>query len=277
MAFRPLGDRVDIRSPLSVATVKAALQKGMKPWFDSRRGPRGWMLGGLLCLWLDPYDRSGPMLLAVIRQDESGTRVTGRGGSDLNGTLYIGILGTIFVSMMLIGAPPERGLWAMTGAIFALVVVSFWIAHRYRRDADPLVRFVARSLEAIEPVASTPLPGLTLSVDGSSSVSTVSTDLLSHSLAELGPAGTLVLVAADEMYIQTLMFHGLFAIEKRDGDADRHFELVRDPAMEGRQFVSLEVANAVFLAHVRGDNPPRGHVWRKVDVGMPSNLLSSFG
>jgi hypothetical protein len=81
MAFQPFGYRFDL-----------AIRAKRKGWFASKTGARGWMIGPLLCLWWDPYDKQGPMLIGWLSEDGFGTRIIGRAGSDLNGMLLFVVI-----------------------------------------------------------------------------------------------------------------------------------------------------------------------------------------
>ena len=92
MAFQPFGYRFEVRSPSLPSDAKAAIRSRKKAWFDPKSGARGWVAGPFICLWFSAFDKHGPMLFGMITQDNMGTRVRGRAGSDLNGVLMFSLL-----------------------------------------------------------------------------------------------------------------------------------------------------------------------------------------
>jgi len=79
-----------------------------------------------------------------------------------------------------------------------------------------------------------------------------------------------ILESADEAYLQTLgCGHGLYKVEMRDGDWQRHFAAVRsDDAARNPPpgIFSLDEVLALFLAYWSGGAIPEGVKWKPIRV-----------
>jgi hypothetical protein len=150
MAFQPFGYPIDLSSTAKVSDVKAAIRKRWKSWFSMTKGARGWILGPAICLWHDGYDKNGPMLIGWISRDASGTRIRGRAGSDLNGMIAAMVYMPFLIVM---GCLVISDGHLRQGAFFLAIVAvfgpfAFWMAHKDRKDALPLVQFLETCLAA---------------------------------------------------------------------------------------------------------------------------------
>ncbi|AOL93533.1 hypothetical protein [Porphyrobacter sp. LM 6] len=150
MAFQPFGFRFEISSSLPTAKAKAAIRSKKTSIFDAKNGARGWIAGPFICLWFSAFDRYGPMLFGLISADNFGTRVRGRAGSDLNGvlmfTLLIPLMAWVVYKMISEGQATGRQL-VVIGLVFLVGgPLIYWSAHRERKDAEPLVRFLRKTL-----------------------------------------------------------------------------------------------------------------------------------
>lgn len=151
MEFQPFGFSFEISSNLPPAKAKAAIRSKKTNLFDAKSGARGWIAGPFLCLWFSAFDRYGPMLFGLISSDNSGTRVRGRAGSDLNGvlmfTLLIPLMALIVFEMISGGQATGQQL-AVIGLVFLVGgPLIYWSAHKERKDAEPLVRFLRKTLD----------------------------------------------------------------------------------------------------------------------------------
>jgi len=151
MAFQPFGYRFEVRSHLSPEEAKAAIRTHKQVLFDAVSGPRGWLIGPFVCLWMYDFLRTGPMLIGRIQQREGGSRIRGRAGSDLNGTAYMAVLGALLpiIAFQIVrqGDPAafKSALYFLVPSAVLLVLI-FLSAHRDRAEADPLVDFLERTL-----------------------------------------------------------------------------------------------------------------------------------
>ena len=150
MPFQPLGYRFEIDSPMNPASAIAAIRRKKKGWFAISDGPRGWILGPFLCLWNSAFDRYGPMVFARITANGLGTKIVGRAGADLNGTLMFLLLtplmGWSTFKMIEQGQGSIRA-FTVIAIIFGLgLPITLWINHKDRSDADPIVRFIGRAV-----------------------------------------------------------------------------------------------------------------------------------
>lgn len=146
MAFQPFGFPFKIDSPLQQSDLKAAIRSGKRPIFDQANGARGWVLGPLICLWLSAYDPQGPMLLGWISQSQSGSRVVGRAGSDLNGLLMLVATMPVMafaVCGMAFGGGYPVGRIVIVSVVYILICATVLVSkHIFRTEAKPLVDFL---------------------------------------------------------------------------------------------------------------------------------------
>lgn len=231
MVFRPFGDPIDLWSVASPATIKQRIRSRKKGWFDPKPGARGWIVGPILCLWHSPYDRNGPMLIALLRAEGMGTRIMGRAGSDLNGVaMLIALSGLMaWLAWKMVGQEGLTPGVISMAAIFLLGVPAMLIwAHKDRRSAAPLVRFLQKTVGYESGVS--PMEALQLSarrairfeIDGEEQAEPLSSATLRTALEELGAKQHLALVASSETYTQVMFDRGDFIVERRDGGAESH-------------------------------------------------------
>jgi hypothetical protein len=150
MAFQPFGYPFDLSSTASVSDAKVAIRKRWKSWFSMPNGARGWMVGPVICLWHEANSTHGPMLLGWISPDGSGTRIRGRAGSDLNGTIAMAFYMPFLIAvgcLLVVGGDVRPGALVLAMAV-VLGPLGFWMAHRNRKEAEPLVQFLEGSLAA---------------------------------------------------------------------------------------------------------------------------------
>ncbi len=282
--FQPFGYRFEVGSPLPPARVKAALRSRMKGWFDASPGARGWIVGPFMCLWLSAFDRRGPMLLAAIGRGDLGTRVSGRAGSDLNGlAAYALLLPVLAFSLYMMMATGEDSLQTViiVSAVLLFSPLVFWWSHKDRRQADPLVRFVEEAvaradvLGSEEAVARAEAAGSTESTELAASRTLILTtsgadhriaatrEEIREALLACGDGDFVILSAADEIYIQTAFADGGYVLERRDGDAQAHFQAVRSDDQSATTFALEEVEEA-FLAWAEDTPAPDWLVWEPV-------------
>lgn len=276
MAFQPFGYPFDIRSPLSPPDLKKSIRSRSKGWFDMKDGARGWVVGPVVCLWFSAFDRNGPMLIGWISRKTWETRIVGRAGSDLDGLLLLVTI-TPFVVFSLfmwasIGGGRSLEVAAFAG-LFALIwVVALWATHHFRREAEPLVRFLRDAAtksnppRQTQPAAGSTYSGLVLTVNDEDHAGDVTSDTIHEALLGIGLDGFAVLASASEIYLQTAWQDGGFIIEMRDGDEARHFRAARSDKPvkskdQSRLTFTFEEVLAVFLAYASGTPMPASVAW----------------
>lgn len=253
MAFQPFGIPFEIQSPLSAAEAKAVIRSQMKTWRDPKNGARGLIVGPVLCLWFNPSDRHGPMLIGLISQKIFGTRVRGWAGYNLKGVLlftaFALLIGLVFVLMILQGSESPAVLLGCAAIFLVIGLIIYWSANKEKRHAEPLIRFLdnaitisgrKRHVEAIASVTTT--RALTLNVSGDDITQSATLDSIQDALLQLGADDFAILSSNEESYIQTAWRDGSYVIEMRDGDAQRHFQAVRC----GARFATAEAPNTLF-------------------------------
>lgn len=277
MAFQPFGYPFDISSPLSPSDLRKSIRFRSKDWFDMKDGARGWVAGPVVCLWFSAFDRHGPMLLGWISRNTWGTRIAGRAGSDLNGLLLLVALTPLMVFCLFMVAS-TGGSRSLEGAVFAggfyalICVIVLWAKHMFRREAEPLVRFLrdaatkSSPARQVQPTAGANFSGLVLTVSGKDRAGDVTPDTIHEALLGIGLDGFAVLASAPEIYLQTAWQDGGFIIEMRDGDEARHFRAARSDRPVGskdrsRLTFTFEEVLAVFIAYASGTPTPASVTW----------------
>lgn len=274
MAFLPFGNPFDISSPLSVSDLRKSIRSRSKGWFDMQDGARGWVVGPVVCLWFSAFDRHGPMLLGWISRNTGETRIDGRAGSDLNGLLLLAALTPLMVFCLIM--IPLTGGSVFIGGIWALIcVMVLWAKHLFRREAEPLVRFLRDAAtksspsRQARPTAGANFSGLVLTVNGEDHAGDVTPDTIHEALLGIGPEGFAVLASAPEIYLQTAWQDGGFIIEMRDGDEARHFRAARSGRPvhskdRSRLTFTFEEVLAVFIAYASGTPKPASIAWESM-------------
>jgi hypothetical protein len=275
VTFQPFGYRFEVVSFSPPAAVRAAIRSRAKPWFDLKDGARGWIVGPFICLWFSAVRRGGPILVGRIARHGTGTRIAGRAGCAL---AYAAIACAVlaFAPWLLWrelgrGADPATAA-VLTGLGVAAQLLILWIGHRFRREAEPLVRFLRDTLTP--PDRSLPRPsfdagelkGVILDVGGTPHQGPVTTETLHQALSEMGEDDFVILSSAPETYIQTAIRDGDYVIEKRDGSGERHFAARRvGPAPEVREdLFSFDEVREIFLAYAAAAPMPPLVRWERM-------------
>lgn len=279
MPFEPFGCRFEAKSPRSPAEVKAVIRSRKKGWFEVKNGARGWIAGPFICLWFSAFDQHGPMLFGIISSDGAGTRVRGRAGSDLNGVVMFSLLIPLmtFITYKLIeeGSASLRQLLVIAAVFVIGGPVIYWSAHKDRREAEPLLRFIRDAAAASgrtlrrRSAAETISHGLTLSVGGEKLIGVVKPDAIHDALIGVGRGSFVILEAGPEAYIQTASRDGGYIIEKREGDRLKHFRAARrngNPMIAGRRsdIFDFEEVREIFMAYASAAPAPFFLTWERM-------------
>lgn len=261
MAFQPFGYYFEVRSPHPPSEVKAIIQSRKKGWFEPQDGARGWIIGPFICLWLSALKRQGPMLFGRISRDSFGTKISGRAGSDLNGLAASAVSIPILAVLLYLIVSAEDYTFqqvAILGGVLLLSPLIFWLAHKDRREAEPLVRFLrdavttqGRSLRAKSATVIIS-KAFSLEVAGETRKGPVTPDAVHDALLGMGAGDFVILASAPAMYIQAVFRDGGYIIERRDGDDQRHFEARRlstPSAGSSDSVFSFEEVRETFLAY----------------------------
>ena len=276
MAFQPFGYQFEVKSALAPSDLKAAIRARKKKWLDPKSGARGWIVGPFICLWFSVFDQHGPMLMGRISRDNLGARVTGRAGSDLNGVAMLGFLVPL-TAVVLYAMHADEGYTAsqiaVPGGIFvAIVLLVLWSKHVFRREAEPLIRFIndvarrpARASSA-RSTAATASKLFKLNVAGDDHEGPITPRVIHDAMLTVGAGDFVILSSAEETYIQTASSDGDgFILEKREGSAQLHFQANRrnglaTPTSDPVIFTFEEVSDA-FAAYASGAPMPGYLSW----------------
>jgi len=279
MAFQPFGYGFEIRSPKSPVAVKSAIRAKKVGWFEPKNGPRGWIAGPFMCLWNSAFDRHGPMVIAHIARDDHGSRIRGRAGSDLNGLVALTIMTPLMV-FLLLAMLAREGTTSLSFyflvAFFGLgIPATFWWAHADKREADPLVRFVRRTVEprTAESVAQaapeiTAAPAARLIDDNGKKLPATGEGV--RAAIEGFSVDSFVIVEREpDQYMQVLSRKDDYLLEKREGSADQHYQLVL-PKGELGEAVSYDQSEreliAIMTDYLYGRSESRPLHWKLTKV-----------
>jgi hypothetical protein len=221
------------------------------------------------------------MLFGVISGDGAGTRVRGRAGSDLNGvvafSLLIPLMTLLTYQLIAEGSASPRQLLGIAAALLIGGPVVYWVAHKDRRRAEPLVRFLSDSLTTSgrtlrrKSAAMTISQGFALNVGGEELAGPVKPASIHDALVGVGEGSFVVLESHPETYIQTASLNGGYIVEKRDGDSRAHFRAARrngiPAAAEGGKYIfEFEEVRDIFMAYATAAPMPNLVIWERLDL-----------
>lgn len=275
--IQPFGSGFSVNSPLSAKALTASLRSKLKPLFDMRSGPRGWIIGPLVCLWLSPYWTMGPGAIGLISRNGPASRIVGLAGFDPAGSAMLLIIALCAPLMIGLSGNAGFGFSMLALVLFpAGCVLIMWTRSRFHHEADPIVRFLetasrpaSRQTRASVDV---PLPrSLTLTVDGEEQSEFVSHREIEAALNGLRSDSFLILAEGPETYVQLLRVSDEFVIEKRDGDRDNHFQATHREAQARRSSTmgptfSTAEARTVLAAYASDTPMPSFLTWAKIRV-----------
>lgn len=281
MGFQPFGYRFEVTSNLNPANAKKAIRDKKTDIFDEKNGARGWVAGPFICLWFSAFDKYGPMLFGLISSHNFGVRVHGRAGSDLNGvlmfTLLMPLMAWLVFMMVSDGqASTEAVLWI--GAIFLVGgPLVYWSAHKEREDAEPLVRFLRKTLSPAPALsrsaidASDKSGNARLLLNGDHLQGQLSADAIENALMRVGNGDFLIIETSAHDYIQTLWREGAYILETRKGGPTQHYQAVRvgkpaDMAGNSDDHFTVEEIQEALMAYVSGLDMPSFFRWQPMDL-----------
>ncbi len=281
MGFQPFGYRFEVTSNLNPANAKKAIRAKKTDMFDMKNGARGWVAGPFICLWFSVFDRNGPMLFGLISAHKFGTRVHGRAGSDLNGVLMFTLLIPLtawLVFMMISEGQASEGELLLTGLIFLVGgPLFYWSAHKDRKDAEPLVRFLRKTLSPAAVFSSSAISptdeigNARLILNGDQLEGQVTSEAIENALMRVGNGDFLIIETDTQDYIQTVFQEDAFRLETRKGGPTQHYRAVRveKPAdVTGNaddRFTFEEIQQALIAYVSEGDTP--GFIrWQPMDL-----------
>lgn len=265
MAFQPFGYNFEITSSLTPTDARAAIRSKKTNILDAKNGARGWIVGPFICLWFSAFDRYGPMLFGLISADNSGTRVHGKAGSDLNGILLFTLLIPIMawlVFMMIAEGQESGGLLVIIALVFLVGgPLVYWSAHKQRKDADPLVRFLCRAIsKPTSKRASTAKEGLRLILNGDRFEEPVTQEAIQSAFLRVGSRDFLIIESDEQNYLQVACQDGEYVLEIRKGGQSEHYQAVRVASNELTQAdntLTYEEVSEALASYVSGQKLPK--------------------
>lgn len=272
MPFQPFGYPFEVQSPLPPCELKAAIRARKKNWLDLKNGARGWIAGPFICLWFSAFDQHGPMLIGRISRDKFGAKISGRAGSDLNGLAMACMLMLLMAIMAYVMHASIRQI-AIPGAFFlVMMLLVLWSKHAFRREAEPLVRFLndvaCRSGRASSAKSTSAAVSkrFRLNVSGEDHAGPTTPQVIHDALLNLGSGDFVILSTGEEAYIQTASRDGDgFILEKREGSAEQHFQAVRrngsQTAIVDPLIFTFDEINDAFAAYASDAPMPSYLTW----------------
>lgn len=280
MAFQPFGYPIQIESRMSLVDAKSAIRHKTKGWFDPKNGARGWILGPVLCLWFSGVNAQGPMVLAILSGDGLRSRLVGRAGSNLNGTIWLTLLTVLILPILLLQADqwhPNIGALFVVALIFGLgLPLTLWMASKDKREAEPLVKFL-RDVLTPEGKASRKVrqsvaiaKKMTVDLNGDVLKGKVTANRVHAALLDIGPDGFLILSTAPDIYMQTAFKDGGYVIEERKGGS-LHFEAIRTESDAAAHtapanIFTFDQVYQVLLTFATDAPPPEFLRWERIYV-----------
>lgn len=271
MGFQPFGYRFETIANLPPAEARAAIRSKKTGIFDANNGARGWIAGPFICLWFSAFDRHGPMLFGLISAHNFGTRVHGRAGSDLNGvlifTLMIPLMAWLVVKMVSQGQASGGQLLVIALLFLVGGPLMYWWAHKERKDADPLVRFLRKALSQSDARSQSTVStqkiheGVRLLLNGEYLEGPVTEAIIQGALLRVGNRDFMIIESSPQDYLQAACRDGGYILEVRKGGPGEHYQAIRnggaagDPAKANDTFTYEEVS-AAMAAYVFGDPLP---------------------
>lgn len=275
----PIGFGFEVKSALSPEALKSAIGSKKKRLFDMRSGPRGWIVGPLICLWLSPYWTMGPNAVGLISRDGPASKVVGLAGFDLGGTAMLIVIA--FLGPLAIGL---SGIAGFGFSILALILfpiggaLIMWSRAQFHHEADPIVRFldtinrpISKQGRAKTAAVVSLRREMTLTIDGEEQSGLASWEAIDAALHGLESDGFLILAEGAETYLQLARISDEIVIEKREGDRHNHFQATRAQGHAGRSSAmgptfSEAEAQKVLAAYASDDPMPDFVVWEKLRI-----------
>ena len=258
----------EVRSSLSRERAKAALRQQKVGWFDPKRGPRGWILGSLLCLqWSALGDRGARLVLARITDDGLGSRIRGRAGFDFASLCLMALVTWIVIFSIYGFALQIRnfdGILLFNAVILLIFGAVLWSRLVCDDNADLIIRFIRRVLESpavrtSPPAPShfdrTPVQSAKLNVAGQH-VTAPSEDDLAKAILAMQPGNFLIIDFGSNAFMQTALEYDRFILEKCEGSDHELYRAKGD-------FESNEIITAM-TAYLRGSRLSKAIAWEKV-------------
>ncbi|MBU0669017.1 MAG: hypothetical protein KJ703_05505, partial [Alphaproteobacteria bacterium] len=251
------------------AKAKATIRLKKTSIFDAKNGARGWIAGPFICLWFSAFDRYGPMLFGLISADNLGTRVHGRAGSDLNGvlmfTLLIPLMAWLVFKMISEGQATGRALFVIALIFLVGGPLMYWWAHKERKDAEPLVRFLRKTLAQPDARSKSTVgarriqDGLRLILNGNCIEGPVTEEALQSALMRVGNRDFLIVEAGPQDYLQTASHDGGYILEVRKGGPGEHYRAIRNNGSvrgpeKAKEKFTFEEVSAAIAAYISGES-----------------------
>lgn len=256
---------------MTAAEARAAIRSKKSKILDVKNGARGWIIGPFICLWFSAFDQYGPMLFGLISARNSGSRVHGIAGSDLNGVVMFTLLASMVAPlgplMVLQGEVPGFQLLPLALTFLVGGPIVYWSAHRERKSAEPLVRFLHRTLKPRTARAKSPSSpasthdGLSMILNGHALDGPVTPEELDDALLRVGNGDFLVIEAGPQTYMQTACRDGRYVLEMRNGGPYAHYRAVRNSThqvdgAEPDDTLTYQEVSAAFGSYLTGASLP---------------------
>ena len=217
-----------IRSATNVAETRQRVRALLRPWFDPKQGPRGFVLGRLVCIWSGLSLYHTFELVALIRRDGWGARISG-------------ITTLMQAALALLLVPAVAAIWAavgmVTGELYAMgavpillvsiltVVLAAWLLRRNNNEHNEIVgllRMEFEPQEITEPLTFARPAGeperMAMDVSGTRTIENVRIEELTAALDAMheGYESHVILGRSETEYMQTAASAFGYSVEWRD-------------------------------------------------------------
>lgn len=200
----------------------------LRPWFDPKQGPRGFVLGRLVCIWSGLSLYHTFELVALIRRDGWGARISG-------------ITTLMQAALALLLVPAVAAIWAavgmVTGELYAMgavpillvsilaLVLAAWLLRRNNNEHNEIVgllRMEFEPQEITEPVTFARPAGeperMAMDVSGTRTIENVRIEEMTAALDAMheGYESHVILGRSETEYMQTAASAFGYSVEWRN-------------------------------------------------------------
>ncbi|SFO85377.1 hypothetical protein SAMN04488060_0308 [Qipengyuania nanhaisediminis] len=255
--------RFEIRSATNVAETRQRVRALLRPWFDPKPGPRGFALGRLVCIWSGLSLYHTFELVALIRRDGWGARISG-----------ITVLMQAALALVLV--PAVAAVWAavgmVTGELYAMgavpillvsilaLALAAWLLRRNNNEHNAIVGLLRKEFEpqeSPEPLTfarPTGEPGrMAMDVSGTRTIENVTIEELTAALDAMhdGHETHVILSKSETEFVQTAASAFGYSVEWRNVGDDWPRNARRIGAGSIATF-QIEEVKQLFCAYLYG-------------------------
>ncbi|MBX7514177.1 hypothetical protein K3179_06390 [Qipengyuania sp. GH38] len=246
-----------------MAETRQRVRALLQPWFDPKPGPRGFVLGRLVCIWSGLSLYHTFELVALIRRDGSATRISG-------------ITTLMQAALALVLVPAIAAIWAAVGMVkgelYAMgavpilmvsiltLVLAAWLLRRNNNEHNEIVGLLRKEFEpqeSPEPLTFARPTGeprrMAMDVSGARSIENVTIEELTAALDAMheGRESHVILSRSETEFVQSAASAFGYSIERRNIGDDWPRNARRIGAGSNATF-QIEEVKQLFCAYLYG-------------------------